>query len=166
MAAFHDRYAGARAVARHPRILVTDLELRLGTRFTSDTLALLRRHYPRTSFVWLMGADNLGQIHRWQLWRSIFASVPVAVFDRPPYRFRMLNSPAAGAYRRYRVGETRARGLAKRRTPAWTFFACRLDPLSSTQIRSSEANSGARPVAATARPSYVERKSHQQRGVS
>lgn len=166
MAAFPERFAGARAIANHPRILVSDLEFRLGTRFTSDTLAVLRRHYPRTRFVWLMGADNLGQIHRWQHWRSIFESVPVAVFDRPPYRIRMLTSPASLAYRRYRVGRSRARSLAERPPPAWSFFASRLDPLSSTQIRLSASNSAALHVAEPRAPSYVERRGHQARGVS
>ena len=39
-----------------------DLETQLGTRYTVDTLRALRRRFPRTRFVWLMGADNLRQI--------------------------------------------------------------------------------------------------------
>ena len=94
---FNRRFAMARLQARHPRIVVTDLETRLGTRYTYDTLMALRRYYPRTHFVWLMGADNLGQIHRWQKWRGRFENIPLAVFDRPPYRLRTLASPAAAA---------------------------------------------------------------------
>ena len=165
MAAFADRFASARDVARHPRIIVTDLERALGTRFTSDTLTALRRRYKRTRFVWLMGADNLGQIHHWQHWRSIFEALPVAVFDRPPYRLRMLNRPAALAYRRYKLNERRARGLADRRAPAWIFFASRLDPLSSTQIRLQARNSAVRAVAKDAPPPHLQPRSHQRRGV-
>lgn len=161
MAAFHDRFVGARAVARHPRIIVTGIERTLGTRFTSDTLAALQRRYPRTRFVWLMGADNLGQIHRWQHWRSIFETIPIAVFDRPPYRLRMLAGPAARAYRPYRVPESAARGLADRSAPAWSFFASRLDPLSSTQIRLAARNRSSEAVANPDAPSHLQPRAHQ-----
>jgi nicotinate-nucleotide adenylyltransferase len=135
MASFAKRFAMARFQARHPRILVTDLETRLGTQYTFDTLAALGRYYPRTRFVWLMGADNLGQIHRWQHWRAIFRTIPIGVFDRPPYRLQMLASPAASAYARYRRDQSRARDLVTCKPPAWTFFPSRLEPLSSSQLR-------------------------------
>jgi nicotinate-nucleotide adenylyltransferase len=136
MASFARRFATAMAKAAHPRILVTDLENRLGTRYTYDTLRALKRYYPRTRFVWLMGADNLGQIHQWQHWRDIFRTVPIAVFDRPPYRLRTLGSPAAAAFGGARIMPGHARDLASRAAPAWVFYPSRLEPLSSTEIRS------------------------------
>ena len=139
---FNRRFAMARLQARHPRIVVTDLETRLGTRYTYDTLMALRRYYPRTHFVWLMGADNLGQIHRWQKWRGIFENIPIAVFDRPPYRLRPLASPAAAAYARKRQDQSRSRALATSTAPAWIFFPSRLEPLSSTQLRMAARDFG------------------------
>jgi nicotinate-nucleotide adenylyltransferase len=135
MASYERRFATALAKSRHPRILVTDLETRLGTRYTFDTLTQLKRLYSRTHFVWLMGADNLGQIHQWQRWRGIFGTVPIAVFDRPPYRFRTLAAPAAAAFARHRQPSGASRRLADMAPPAWIFFLSRLDPLSSTEIR-------------------------------
>jgi len=135
MAGFGRRLAMANLQARHPRIIVSDLEIRLGTRFTVDTLAALARYYPNTDFVWLMGADNLGQIHRWRNWRGLFAKVPIAVFDRPPYSLHSLASPAASAYGRHRIDQSRARTLAGAEPPAWMFFPSRLEPTSSTQLR-------------------------------
>ena len=44
MAPLDQRLAEARRVSAHPRILVTDIETRLGTRYTADTLAALRQH--------------------------------------------------------------------------------------------------------------------------
>ncbi len=85
MASLADRLVGARNVAgMGAHIRVTDLEARLGTRYTADTLAALRRRFPRTRFVWLMGADNLRQISRWDRWERIFALAPIAVFDGLP----------------------------------------------------------------------------------
>src|SRR5688500_16947189 len=37
------RLAGARAIARHPQLVVSDLERRIGTRYTADTLEWLTR---------------------------------------------------------------------------------------------------------------------------
>ena len=74
--------AAARELARHPRIDVTDLEARIGTRYTYETVAYLRQHCPGVRFVWIMGADNLRSFHRWQKWRGIATMVPIAVVDR------------------------------------------------------------------------------------
>ncbi len=84
-APFEERLKAATRVAEHPRIRVTDIERRLGTTHTADTLALLLPRFPKHRFVWLMGADNLVQVSEWKDWRRIFRLVPIAVFSRPPY---------------------------------------------------------------------------------
>src|SRR3546814_9280818 len=90
-----ERMASARSLAAgNPRILVTALEGVLGSTYTADTLATLTRLLPRVRFVWLMGADNLIQVHQWQDWPQIFNSLPVAVFDRPTYSLGALSSKA------------------------------------------------------------------------
>jgi nicotinate (nicotinamide) nucleotide adenylyltransferase/ribosome silencing factor RsfS/YbeB/iojap len=142
MVSFRRRFAMARLQARHPRILVTDLEKRLGTRYTFDTLAALGRYYPKTRFVWLMGADNLGQIHRWQRWRGIFEKMPIAVFDRPLYGMRALAGHAASAFARSRRDQASSRDLVTAAPPAWIFFPSRLEPLSSTQLRMAAQDFG------------------------
>ncbi|MGE0155028.1 MAG: nicotinate-nucleotide adenylyltransferase [Reyranellaceae bacterium] len=135
MAPLDERLAQARRTARHRRIKVTDIETRLGTRYTADTIAALRRHFPRLDFVWLMGADNLAQIARWDRWQSIFEAVPIAVFDRPAYSLSALNAKAAQRFSLSRVAADEAAGLASRQPPAWSFIRCRLHPASATQIR-------------------------------
>ena len=72
MAPFADRLREATAVADHPRIRVSDLETRLGTRFTVDTIKRLQARHPKIRFVWLIGADNLAQVNRWYRWRRLF----------------------------------------------------------------------------------------------
>ena len=135
MAPLAQRMANARAVADDPRILVTGLETRLGSAYTADTLTALTHLLPRVRFVWLMGADNLIQVHKWQDWAQIFHTLPVAVFDRPSYSLRALSGMAAQAFARYRLSETSARRLAEARSPAWAFIRCRLNPQSATAIR-------------------------------
>jgi nicotinate-nucleotide adenylyltransferase len=142
MAPFLERIAGARTVARHPRIKVSDIEARLGTRYTADTLASLKRRFPRVGFVWLMGADNLLQIPRWERWRNIFDSVPIAVFARPSYSVRSLSGQAARRYARRRLPLSQARSLPETAPPAWVFVPMRLDPRSATDIRSRRSRVG------------------------
>ena len=139
MASFEDRLNGARALARHPDIVVTDIETRLGTRYTADTLVKLKMCFPRTHFVWLMGADNLAQISDWQRWTKIFNLVPIAIFDRAPYSFDALAGKAAHAFARFKLRNRDARSLVEKKPPAWIFFHTRLHPASATSIRAGSA---------------------------
>src|SRR5690606_5075616 len=112
MAPFDSRLAAARGRARDPRIAVTDIELRMGTRYTVDTIAELKRCFPDRRFVWLMGADNLQEFPRWRHWRRLFALVPIAVFDRAPYSVSALAGKAANVFASSRLATRDARTLA------------------------------------------------------
>ncbi|MBM3565712.1 MAG: nicotinate-nucleotide adenylyltransferase [Alphaproteobacteria bacterium] len=129
------RAADARRIARHPRIRVSTVESELGTVYTADTLRRLTRRFPEIRFVWLMGADNLAQIHRWRDWADVFAAMPVAVFARPTYSLRALASVAARQFARVRVPEAAAGALADRRPPSWAFLHIPLSFASATAIR-------------------------------
>jgi nicotinate-nucleotide adenylyltransferase len=144
MAPFAARLQEARAVARHPRIKVTDLEARLGTRYTAATLKRLTRRFPGTRFVWLMGADNLAQIDRWHAWQQIFHLVPVAVWARPSYCFRALAAKAARRFAGARLQERAGRLLPATPPPAWAFVHGRLNPLSATALRTAPQDAARR----------------------
>lgn len=135
MAPFAQRLSEARRIANHRRIQVSDLELRLGTHYTRDTLKRLTARRRQHDFVWLMGADNLVQFPRWQGWKEIFNTVPIAVFDRPTYSFKALAGVAATRFGRCRIPERNASGLARRTAPSWVFLHSRLNPVSATEIR-------------------------------
>ncbi len=135
MAPLAQRMESARAMAKHPRIDVTDIETRLGSAFTAETLTLLSRRYPRHRFVWLMGADNLIQIPRWKHWNKIFTRIPIAIFARPSYDSRALFGKAATRYRSSRVSQANVPGLADCSPPAWAFLEIRRHAASATAIR-------------------------------
>jgi nicotinate-nucleotide adenylyltransferase len=132
------RAAAARKIAHHPRIDVTCLEAVIGTRYTVDTINYLRRRCMGARFVWIMGADNLAQFHRWDNWQRIAAEVPIAVIDRPPQSFRALAAPAALALARDRLPEDQARQLADAAPPAWVFLTGMKLSLSSTKLRNPD----------------------------
>ncbi|WP_299984621.1 nicotinate-nucleotide adenylyltransferase [uncultured Ruegeria sp.] len=129
------RMEAAEVVMQHPRVEVTDIEALTGTRATADTLAALRRLYPQVRFVWLMGADNLAQFHRWKDWRQIMDSVPVGVVARPGDRISARMSPAARLYAKYRIDGQARHLLGRAEAPAWCFVNVPLVDVSSTDLR-------------------------------
>jgi nicotinate-nucleotide adenylyltransferase len=131
------RMAAAKALMRHPRVTVTDIEARLGTRYTADTLAALQARYPGVRFVWLMGADNLAGFHRWDDWQGIMTRVPVGVLARPGAQIRAGLSPAARLFARYRLPPEAAGGLALRTPPTWVLLGGPTHDMSSTVLRES-----------------------------
>jgi nicotinate-nucleotide adenylyltransferase len=138
--ALGERMQAARDIANDPRIAVSCLESVIRTRYTVDTINFLRRRASGLRFVWIMGADNLAQFHRWQDWRRIAAQLPMAIIDRPPQSFRALASPAARALARYRLPENEAARLADRQAPAWVFLTGLKLSLSSTTLRNPDGS--------------------------
>lgn len=134
-AAMAQRMDRARAVMDHPHVTVTDLEVQTGTRHTAATLRALARLYPQVRFVWLMGADNLVQFHRWQDWQQIMAEVPIGVLARPGDRLAARCSKAARMYRAHKLSPRHSQALARATAPQWCFVNMPMVAQSSTQIR-------------------------------
>lgn len=141
---FEERLAATRALARHPRLTVSDIETRLGTRTTAEALRALRPVLARGRFVWIMGADSFAGLHRWNDWEEIPATLPLAVVDRPGWSLRALNSPAARRLERFRLRQEEAASLPGHRPPAWAFLTHRHRPESSTAIRAENGGPVAR----------------------
>ena len=134
-APLEQRIARAKMVMQHPRVRITDLEVRLGTRYTYATLVQLMARYPCVRFVWLMGADNLASFHKWDNWREIMATVPIAVMARPGERISARLSPAAQVFRRYKLRAREAMRIKEASPPAWVFVNVPMTDISSTSIR-------------------------------
>jgi nicotinate-nucleotide adenylyltransferase len=130
-----ERLAQARVIAHHPRVKVTALERDLKTRYTIDSLRALKRRFPHIDFVWLMGADNLRQFHRWKQWRTITKQMPLCVIDRPTSSLTALSSPAAQALKQCRTSSFK---LMRSAPPAFVFLHGVKNKLSSTQLRAQQ----------------------------
>ena len=133
------RMVRARQVMDHPRVMVTDLEARLGTRYTARTLRALQRQYPGVRFVWLMGADNLGQLDQWQEWRWIMDNVAVGVLARPGQRISARMSKPARIYAEARLPARASGCLGHCPVPCWCFVNVPMIPQSSTALRAQGA---------------------------
>jgi len=135
LAEMRARIAAARALTRDPRIAITGFEAEIGSRYTYDALLWLRRRAPGVHFVWIMGADNLSQFHKWRHWREIAELTPILVIDRPGSTLRALSSRAAHALARYRRPESDAPRFASLLAPAFLFLHGPRSSQSSTALR-------------------------------
>ena len=135
LADYSERLEQARKIADHPKIWISDFEARKGLTYTFDAVALLKRCYPRTRFVLLIGADNLAQLPRWKNWTRLFAMIPVAVLARPGYDRSALAAKAAHRYARARLPVRAAATLAGRKPPAWVFISTTHRDESASAIR-------------------------------
>ncbi|MBY8978186.1 nicotinate-nucleotide adenylyltransferase [Rhodobacteraceae bacterium NNCM2] len=129
------RMTAARALIDNPRVRVTDLEWRLRTRYTADTLAALTARMGTARFVWLMGADNLVNFHRWERWNWIVEHVPIGVLARPGEQLRAGLSPMARRYAKFRLPEARAAELPLAPAPRWVLLTGAMSEQSSSAIR-------------------------------
>ena len=134
-APLHDRMRSAENMVTHPQVYVTDIEARLGTRYTAQTVSALQIKYPKIRFVWLMGADNLTQFHRWQTWQAIIEAVPIGVLARPGDSISARMSKTALTYRHARLKTAESQSLAWAVAPAWCFVNIPLSSASSSALR-------------------------------
>lgn len=131
------RMAACRDVMVHPRVTITDIEADLGTRYTAETIAALQARFVGTRFVWLMGADNLAQMHLWKDWQEIMARVPVGVLARPGERVDGRMSRAAQVFRSARLHPRASHLLGNCAAPAWCFANMPMQDISSTRLRAA-----------------------------
>ncbi|HKT86012.1 MAG TPA: nicotinate-nucleotide adenylyltransferase [Novosphingobium sp.] len=146
MAPLAVRAASARRLARRSRIRVTAIERELHTRYTVDTLQRLLGRYPRRRFVWLMGADNLAQFHRWKDWRRIARLIPIAIIGRPGYDEAALASPAMAWLGRFRQPLSSVRGPEKWSAPALVTLRFDPDTRSATALRRADPDWARKPA--------------------
>ncbi len=121
------------------RMKISHMERDFGTQYTIDTLKRARKRWPNIRFVFLMGADNFGQLPLWRDWHGIMETLPVAVIGRPAKSGAVNIKPRLGrvakAYSTSRVPETAAKTLKNKTAPAWAYLTPPLNGLSSTAIR-------------------------------
>ncbi len=135
MAPFEARLASAQAMARRAPIRASDIEKRLGTRFTIDTARALSRLHPRDRFIWLLGSDTLPDFHKWRDYRQLARILPIAVVPRPGYDRAAHAARAMGWLRHFVQPAGQASNWTDWSVPAIVFLRLPPDPTSATAIR-------------------------------
>ena len=137
---FSLRYDNAKKFVKNHKIIVSDLEKKLKTPYTSEILGYLKREFPKTKFIWIVGIDNLDKFHFWLGWKEIFSKVPIAIFDRPFYSLTILKSKCLSLFKKYRVSSLKAKVFKKTIPPSWIFLTGWTKLISSTDIKENKFN--------------------------
>jgi len=138
MAPFEARLASAQEVAAGAPIEVSDIECRLGTRFTIDTVRALKDTHPEHRFIWLLGSDTLPDFHKWRDYKGLTQLVPIAVVPRPGYDAAAHAARAMGWLRRFVHPADQAKHWTDWSVPAIIFLRLPPDPTSATAIRAHD----------------------------
>ena len=139
LAPLAERLSACEKLAEDPRIKITAFEAAFKVRYTADTLKLVQERNTGVRFIWLMGADNLRDFHKWQRWQHIAETFPIAVIDRPGSTLAYLSSKLAKTYDYARIDEDDSQALGRYKAPAWTFIHGPRSSLSSTAIRKAQS---------------------------
>ncbi|MCE2991857.1 MAG: nicotinate-nicotinamide nucleotide adenylyltransferase [Candidatus Jidaibacter sp.] len=129
------RLIGAKAIAKHPKILVTDYEAHLNNNYTISLLKRLKLMYKNVDFCYIIGADNMRQLPRWYKWKEILHNMPVIIFDREEHHKHLISSKMKACFGGGRIGPIHKAALSQRK---WYFVKLRKNSKSSTQIRNEQ----------------------------
>lgn len=146
------RVVSAKLMARRSPIRVSDIESKLGTSFTIDTVRRLKLLYPQHKFIWLLGSDTLADFHKWRDWRGLVRTVPIAILPRPGYDRPAQAARAMGWLRRFVHPPGQAYSWTEWSAPAIFFLRLPQDRTSATAIRANNPQWHGRPAAAESQP--------------
>ena len=134
----NSRFLASKKIMKHPSVVITDLERKFKTKYTFQTLIKLKKLYPSTKFVWLMGADNLINFHHWKNCDWIMKNIPVGVLARPEEQIKAGLSRTAIKFGNYRLPKEKSIILSNYIPPVWTLSTGPMRNISSTEIRKKE----------------------------
>ena len=136
MAPYSERYLLVKEMLQQsPRQMPTHLESDLGTKYTHETVAALRKNFPKTDFVWICGMDNAHIFHKWDEWREILNLMPICFIARPPADNLVRNSPLRQYTNVPHYFATKGRNTNLKNKGVYWLKASKMLDISSTKIR-------------------------------
>ena len=77
------------------KILKKSFNDKINSKNTFDLLKKLKKKNKNSKFYFLMGADNMINLHKWKKWKKIPSLAKIVVFSRTNYSTRALKSVAS-----------------------------------------------------------------------
>ena len=134
-ATYQERITNCKEISKDRPILIKEIEKKINSKYTYQTLDYLLNHYINIKFFWIMGADNLINFHKWQKWRQIFQEISIVVFKRHGYNNHALKSIACKKFSNYRINSHQLNKNHFNKLPSWAWIDNREIKISSTEIR-------------------------------
>ncbi len=134
-ASYKDRVRNSRLITKNQPIKIKEIEKKINSKYSYQTIKYLNTHYKNIKFVWLMGADNLINFHKWQNAFKIFNEIPIVVFRRYGYNEKALKSYTSNFYKNFKINSKNINFESFYKLPAWTIIPNKEVKISSTEIR-------------------------------
>ena len=134
-ASYKDRVKNCKLLSKNQPIKIKEIEKKIDSKYSYQTIKYLNNHYKNINFIWLMGADNLINFHKWQNMHKIFNEIAIVVFRRYGYNERALKSNTSNFYKNFKVSNKNIHIKNFEKLPAWTIIQNREIKISSTEIR-------------------------------
>ncbi len=134
-AIYKERINNCKNITKNKPIKIVEIEKKINSKFSYQTINYIKNHYKHIKFFWLMGADNLINFHKWQKWKDIFNDIAIVVFRRHGYNTKALKSHTSHIYKNYKIDMKNLSVDDFIKLPAWTFIQNKEIKVSSTEIR-------------------------------
>ena len=123
---FEERVKNCQILTRkNPKIYVKKID----NFYTIDLINYLQNKHKNYEFIWVMGADNLAELHRWHDFKNLIQKIEFAIFSRDNYLKKANNFKASKLYQKYKN--------KSKKLPKFSIFHSRKLNISSTQIRNN-----------------------------
>ena len=134
-ATYPERIKNCREITKDQPIKITEIEKKINSTYSYQSINYIQNHYKNIKFFWLMGADNLIDFHQWQNWKTIFKDISIVVFKRHGYNNKALNSLALKKFLQYQVNVNPVDIINFKSLPSWAWVHNAEIKISSTEIR-------------------------------
>ena len=134
-ATYEERLDNCYNIVKTYPIIVKEIEKKINSKYSYQTIKYLLHHYTSVKFYWLMGADNLVNFHDWQNWRQFFKKISIVIFKRHGYNNAALKSTASKAFVNYKIKSNQLSQVQFNLMPSWSFVQNKEIRISSTEIR-------------------------------
>jgi len=134
-ASYEERVRNCKLISKNQPIKIKEIEKKINSKYSYQTIKYLNCHYMNINFIWLMGADNLIYFHKWQNAHKIFNEIPIVVFRRYGYNKKALKSYTSNFYKNFKLSSNNIHIEIFDKLPAWAIIQNKEIKISSTEIR-------------------------------
>jgi len=134
-ASYSVRLKNCKLIIKNQPIKIKEIEKKISSKYSHQTIKFLNKHYKNINFIWLMGADNLINFHKWQNAKRIINEIPIVVFRRYGYNEKALKSYTSNFYKNFKIDSAKLHISHFAKLPAWTIIQNKEIKISSTEIR-------------------------------
>jgi len=134
-ATYNERINNCYKITKGLPIIIKEIEKKINSEYTYQTLRYLQNHYSNIKFYWIMGSDNLINFHKWQKWRNIFNKISIVIFKRHNYNNMALKSIASKTFSHSQIKSLKLNQIHFNALPSWAWMNNREIKISSTEIK-------------------------------